>query len=46
MGLLLQKMKRYDESLHYFESALDIQITKLGEDHSDVANARFNLGTH
>ena len=44
MGLLLLKMKRYDKARYYLESALDMRIAKLGEDHSDVANSRFNLG--
>jgi len=37
-------MKRYDKARYYLESALDMRIAKLGEDHSDVANSRFNLG--
>ena len=46
MGLLLLKMKRYDEARYYLESALDMRIAKLSENHSEVAHSRFNLGAH
>ena len=35
---------KYDEALEYYNKSLDIDINKLGKDHTKVANSYYNIG--
>ena len=44
LGIVAHKQGEYEEAKAYYQKALKIRVSKLGEDHVDVATSYNNLG--